>query len=188
VSISDLCSYVSVLTIYQDHYPTCLVDVEVSNSNHDGQDDPTGNDDGGQGAPSAEPTVPHLIGSGMVAQVYPSITDQLTTTAPLNSSTPKKKHLVLASKHKQPAPSDQVTTKLFPHHAPHCSPGLVAVKLVFGHLFEALQCLTQAATINTSVGADAQPAKRLWVPSMRRMLVAKYVIVLTCALLLVNLS
>jgi hypothetical protein len=42
-------------------------------------------------------------------------------------------------------------TKLFPHHAPHCSLGLVAVKLVFGHLFEALQRLTQAAQINTSV-------------------------------------
>jgi hypothetical protein len=179
---------VSIPTIYQDHYPTRPVDAEVSDSNHDGQDDPTGNDDGGQGAPSAEPTVPLLIGSGMVAQVCPSATDQLTTAAPLNSSTPKKKRLVLASKHKQPTPSDQVTTKLFPHHAPHCSPGLVEVKLVFGHLFEALQCLTQAAMINTSTGADAQPAKRLWAPSMRRMLVAKYVTVLTCALLLVNLS
>jgi hypothetical protein len=152
---------VSIPTIYQDHYPTRPVDAEVSDSNHDGQDDPTGNDDGGQGAPSAEPTVPLLIGSGMVAQVCPSATDQLTTAAPLNSSTPKKKRLVLASKHKQPTPSDQVTTKLFPHHAPHCSPGLVAVKLVFRHLFEALQRLTQAATINTSARADAQPAKRL---------------------------
>jgi hypothetical protein len=90
----------------------------LSDSDHDGQDDPTGGDDGGQGAPSAKPTVPNLIGSGMVAQVLPSAVDQLTTAAPLDSCHPKKKHLVLVSKRKQHAPSDQVTTKLFSHHAP----------------------------------------------------------------------
>jgi hypothetical protein len=40
--------------------------------------------------------------------------------------------------------------------------------------------------INTSAGADSQPAKKLWAPSMKRMLVPKYVTVLTYALLLVN--
>jgi hypothetical protein len=95
-----------------------------------------------------------------VAQVCSSATDQLTTAAPLGSDSLKKKCLVLASKRKQTAPSDQVTTELFLHYAPHCSLGLIAVKLVFGHLFEALQCLTQAAKINTSAGADTQPAKR----------------------------
>jgi hypothetical protein len=49
-----------------------------------------------------------------------------------------------------------------------------------------LQRLTQAAKINTSAGADAQPAKRLRAPPMRRMLTLKYVIVMTWALLLVN--
>jgi hypothetical protein len=160
----------------------------VSDSNHDGQDDPTGNDDGGQGASSAEPIVPDLIGSDTVAQVRPSPTDQLTTTAPLGSDPPKKKRLMLASKRKQRVPSDQVTTELFPHHAPHCSLGLVAIKLVFGRLFDALQRITQATGIDTSAGADTQPIKRLRVPLMRRMLASRYVIVLTYALLLVNLS
>jgi hypothetical protein len=81
-----------------------------------------------------------------------------------------------------------VTTELFLHHAPRCSLGLVAVKLIFGRLFEALQHLTQAATINTSAGADTQAAKKLWAPSMKRILTVKYVTVLTCALLLVNFS
>jgi hypothetical protein len=61
---------------------------------------------------------------------------------------------MLASKRKQHVPSDQVTTELFLHHAPHCSLGLIAVKLIFGRLFEALQRLTKAVTINTSAGAD----------------------------------
>jgi hypothetical protein len=121
----------------------------VSDSNHDRQDDHKGNNDGGQGAPSSEPFVPNLTGSGLVVQVCPSATDLLTTAAPLGSGPLKKKRLVIASKRKQPAPSDQVITKLFPHPAPRCSLGLVAAKFVFGCLFEALKRPTQAAQIDT---------------------------------------
>jgi hypothetical protein len=103
----------------------------LSDSNHDGQDDPTGNYDGGQRALSAEPTVPNLIGSGMAVQVLPSATDQLMTAAPSGSSHPKKKHLVLVPKRKQPVSFDHVITKLFPHLAPRRSLGLVAAMLVF---------------------------------------------------------
>jgi hypothetical protein len=103
----------------------------LSDSNHDGQDDPTSDDDGGQRAPSAEPTVPDLIRTDMATQVLPSVTDQLTTAAPLGSGHPKKRRLVLVSRRKQPASSDQVTTKLFTHHAPRRSLGLVAARLVF---------------------------------------------------------
>jgi hypothetical protein len=74
-----------------------------------------------------------------------------------------------------------VTTELFPHHAPHSSPGLGEVKLVFERLFEALQHPAQAAQIDTSAGADTQPAKRLRALPMRKMLV-------TCGLLLVTFS
>jgi hypothetical protein len=124
-----------------------------------------------------------------VTQVCPpSAADQLRTAAPLDNGPPKKKRPVLASKCKQPAPFDQVTTELFPHLVPHCSPGSVAVKLIFGRLFEALQCLTQAVKIDTSTGADTQPTKRIRVPPMRKILVPRYVTVLTCALLLVTFS
>jgi hypothetical protein len=95
---------------------------------------------------------------------------------------------VLVSKCKQHAYSDQVTTELFPHHAPRRSLGLVAARLVFWRLFEAFQCLTQVARIDTLVRTDTQPAKRLRVSPMRRMIVPKYVTVLTCALLFMNLS
>jgi hypothetical protein len=129
--ISDPCSYEFVLLIRQDLYPACPVDAEVSDSSHNGQDDPKGNDDGGQVAPSSEPTAPNPIGSGMAAQVHPSAADQLTTAAHLGSGPSKKKRLVLASKCKQPVPYDQVTTELFLHHAPCSSPGLVEVKAYF---------------------------------------------------------
>jgi hypothetical protein len=186
--ISDPCSYESILLIHQDLYPVRPVDEEVSDNNHNGQDNPKGNDDGGHRAHSSEPIVPNLTGSSSAAQVRPSAIDQLTTAAPLGSGPPKKKRLVLASKRKQHAPSDQVTTELFSYPAPRCPLGLVMVELVFRRLFEALQCPTQAAQIDTSAGADTQPAKRLRAPSMRKMLVPRYVIVLTCALLLVTFS
>jgi hypothetical protein len=95
---------------------------------------------------------------------------------------------MLVSKHKQLAPSDQVTIKLLPHHVPQSPLSLVVVKLVFGHLFEAFQCPSQAARTNTSVGADTQLAKRLRAPLMRRMLTPRYVMILICTLLFVNLS
>jgi hypothetical protein len=129
--VLDPCSYESIPIIHQDLYPARPINAEVSDCNHDGQDDSTGNDDGGQGAPSAELIVPNLIRFGTVTQVRSSVADQLTTATPLGSGPPKKKCLVLASKRKQHAPSDQVTTELFLHHAPHCSLGLVALKLVF---------------------------------------------------------
>jgi hypothetical protein len=72
--------------------------VEVSDSNHDGQDDPTGNYDGGQGAPLVELIVPNMIRSDTAAQVCSSAVDQLTTAAPLASGPLKKKRIVFASK------------------------------------------------------------------------------------------
>jgi hypothetical protein len=183
--ILDPCSYESILIIHQNLYPARPVNAEVFDSNHDGQDDPTVNDDGGQGTPLAKSIVPNLIGSGTAVQVRPSTADQLTTATPFGSSPLKKKRPVLASKHKQHAPFDQVTTELFSYHTPHCPLGLAAIKLVFGHLFEPLQRLIQAAKINTFPGADTQPAKILWAPPMRRILAPKYVTVLSCALLLV---
>jgi hypothetical protein len=104
----------------------------VSDSSHDGQDDPKGNDDGGPGAPPSELTAPSSIGSSTAAQGRPSAADQLTYAAPVGSGPSKKKRLVLASKHKQLVPSDPVTTVLFPHHAPHSYSSLVEVKLFLG--------------------------------------------------------
>jgi hypothetical protein len=103
----------------------------LSDSNHDGQDDPTGDDDGGQGAPSTDPIVPNLIESGMAAQVLPSAADQSTTTAPLGRAHLKKKRFVLVSKRKQHVSSDQVTNELFPHHAPPTFYGFSCGKACF---------------------------------------------------------
>jgi hypothetical protein len=59
-----------------------------------------GDDAGGQGAPSAEPTSSNLIEFDMAERVRPSAADQFTTAAPLGSSQPKRKHLMPISKRK----------------------------------------------------------------------------------------
>jgi hypothetical protein len=124
----------------------------------------------------------------MAAQVLPSTADQLTTATPSGNGNPKKKGLALVFKRKQHASSTQEITEFFLHHTPRRFLGLVVAMLIFRHLFEAFQRLTQAARIDTSAGVDTQPAKRLRTPLMRRMLTPRYVTVLTCVLLFLNLS
>jgi hypothetical protein len=68
--------------------------------------------------PSTEPIASIPIGSDMTEQIRSSVIDQTTTAAPLGSSQQKKKCDVLASKRKQPAPSDQVIIELPPYRRP----------------------------------------------------------------------
>jgi hypothetical protein len=55
---------------------------------------------------------------------------------------------------------------------------IVVVEHIFGCLFEAFWHIFQAAKTNTSAGDDAQPSKRSRAPSLKRLLVPKYVIIL----------
>jgi hypothetical protein len=80
-----------------------------------------------------------------------------------------------------------VITELPSYHGSRNRLNLVAVNLAFGRLFEAFQHVSQAIRADTMAGADTQPAKNPRAPSMRRILAPKYVIILTCILLLVTL-
>jgi hypothetical protein len=97
----------------------------------------------------------------MAEQICPSATDQTTTAIPLGSGQQKKKHVVLASKRKQPASSDQVITELPPYPGPRSPLDLVAVEIIFGCLFEAFRHTSLAAGTGTSAGADTSRPKNL---------------------------
>jgi hypothetical protein len=118
----------------------------------------------------------------MAVPICPSIADRLVPAAPLDGGQ-KRKRIILASKRKTTTSSDQVITELPSYHGSRNRLNLVAVNLIFGHLFEVFQHISQAVRTGTSAGADAQPAKKPRAPSMRRMLAPKYVIILTCTLL-----
>jgi hypothetical protein len=174
------------MLINQDLYPAHQVDAVLSDGDNDRQNELAGDDAGGQGAPSTESITPNPFGSGMTEQIRSFAADQTTTATPSGSSQQKKKRVVLASKPKQPAPSDQVIIKLPPYRGPQSPLDLVVVEFVLGRLFEAFRHTFQAAGTGTSAGADTQLTKKSWVPSMRKVLTPKYVMILICTLLLLN--
>jgi hypothetical protein len=78
------------------------------------------------------------IGSNMTASVCPPAADQPVSAAPLSGGQ-KRKRIMLASKRKTTASSDQVITKLPSYHGSRNQLNLVLVNLAFGRLFEAFQ-------------------------------------------------
>jgi hypothetical protein len=174
-----------ILSFKQDLYPPHQVNADLSDSTGEDQKQPTGDDVEGHVIPLTEPVTFNPIGSNMAALVRPPVTDQSVSAAPLSGGQ-KWKRIMLASKRKTTTSSDQVITELPSYHGSRNRLNLVAVNLAFGCLFEAFQHVSQAIRTDTTAGADTQPAKKPRAPSMRRILAPKYVIILTCILLLVT--
>ena len=175
-----------ILSFEQDLYPPHQVDVDLSDSTGDEQKQPAGDDVEGRGVPLAEPITSNPIGSDTAALVRPPVADPSISAAPLGGGQ-KRKRTILVPKRKTTTSSDQVIAELPSYHGSRNRLNLVAVPLAFGRLFEAFQHVFQAIRTGTSAGAETQPAKKLRAPSMRRMLVPKYVISLTCISLLLPL-
>jgi hypothetical protein len=146
---------------------------------------PAGDDAGRQGAPSTESTASNPIESSMMKQICPSVINQITIVVPSGSGQ-QKKRIVLASKRKQPASSNQVITELPPCRGPQSPLNLVAVEFVFGRLFKAFRHTSQVAGTRTLAGADTQPTKKYRAPSMKKILAPRYATILTCTLLFAN--
>jgi hypothetical protein len=174
-----------ILSFKQDLFPPHQVDADLSDSTGEYQKQTAGDDVEGHGIPLIEPITSNPIGSNMAALVRPPAADQPVSVAPLSGGQ-KWKRIMLASKRKTTTSSDQVITELPSCHGSRNWLNLVAVSLAFGRLFEAFQHISQEIRTDATAGADTQPAKKPRVPSMRRMLAPKYVILLTCILLLVT--
>jgi hypothetical protein len=90
--------------------------------------------------PSTDPIAPNPTDSSVMGDTRPSAVDQIATAS--SGSRQKKKNILLVSKRKQPTPlADQVMTHIeLPSYRGSQSPlDLVAVEIVFGHLFKASQ-------------------------------------------------
>jgi hypothetical protein len=157
----------------------------LSDSTGEDRKQTAGDDVEGPRIPLIELITSNPIGSNMVAPVRPPATDQPISAAPLSGGQ-KQKRIRLASKRKTTASSDQVITELPSYHGSRNQLNLVLVNLAFGRLFEAFQHISQAIRTNATAGADTQPAKKTRAPTMRRILVPRYVMLLTCILLLVT--
>jgi hypothetical protein len=157
----------------------------LSDSTGEDQKQTAGDDVEGPGIPLIEPITSNPIGSNMAAPVHPPAADQPVSVAPLSGGQ-KWKRIRLASKRKTTTSSDQVITELPSYHWSRNRLNLVSVNLAFGRLFEAFQHISQAIGTDATAGADTQSAKKTRVPSMRRILAPRYVMLLTCILLLVT--
>jgi hypothetical protein len=174
-----------ILSFKQDLYPPHQVDADLSDSTGEDRKQTTDDDVEGPGIPLIEPITSNPIESNMAAPVCPPAADQPIFTAPLSGGQ-KRKRIMLASKRKITASSDQVITELPSYHGSRNQLNLVSVNLAFGRLFEVFQHISQAIRTDATAGADTQPAKKTRAPSMRRILAPRYVMLLTCILLLVT--
>jgi hypothetical protein len=174
-----------ILSFKQDLYPPHQVDADLSDSTGEDQKQTAGDDVEGPGIPLIEPITSNPIRSNIAAPVHPPAADQPVFAAPLSGGQ-KRKRIRLASKRKTTTSSDQVITELPSYHWSRNRLNLVSVNLAFGCLFEAFQHISQAIGTDATAGADTQPAKKTRAPSMRRILAPRYVMLLTCILLLVT--
>jgi hypothetical protein len=63
--------------------------------------------------------------------------------------------------------------ELSPYRGP-CSPlDLIDAEIIFGHLFEAFQHISQAIDTGTSAGNDIQPQKKMCQPVLKKILVPR---------------
>jgi hypothetical protein len=174
-----------ILSFKQDIYPPHQVDADLSDITGEYPKQTASDDVEGHGIPLIEPITSNPIGSNMAAPVYPPAADQSVSAAPL-SGVQKRKRIRLASKYKTTTSSDQVITELPSYHGSRSLLNLVSVNLALGRMFDAFQHISQAVRTDATAGADTQPAKKTRAPSMRSILTPKYVMLLTCLLLLVT--
>jgi hypothetical protein len=100
---------------------------------------PDGDDAEGEGAPLVESIAPGLIGSNAPVQTAPCTADQSALGTP-SAGGHKRKHPPTVPKRKQTKTlTDQVMTQieLPPYRGPTSPLDLVAIEIVFVHLFEA---------------------------------------------------
>jgi hypothetical protein len=107
-------------------------------------------------------------------ETRPSAADQAIPTTPSGGGK-KKKCVVLGTKRKHNrATDDQVIIELPPYRGPRSPLDIVVVEHLFGCLFEAFQQISQAARTDVPAGDDAQPSKIARAPSLKKLLVPKY--------------
>jgi hypothetical protein len=174
-----------ILSFKQDLYPPHQVDADLFDSTSEDRKQTAGDDVEGPGIILIEPITSNPIRSNMAASVCPPAADQPLSATPLSGGQ-KRKHIRLASKRMTTTSSNQVITELPFYHGSRNRLNLVSVNLAFGRMFEAFQHISQAIRTDATARADTQPAKTPRAQSMRRILAPKYVMLLTCILLLVT--
>jgi hypothetical protein len=123
---------------------------------------PDGDDAEGEGTSFAEPISPNSISPNMPVQTKPFVTDRAASGAPSTSGHKRKRPLTIPKCKPPKTLPDQVMNQIVlpPYREPRSPLDLVAIEIIFGHLFEAFQRTSQAAGTSSSVSGDTQPLKK----------------------------
>jgi hypothetical protein len=134
--------------------------------------EPTGDDADVGGATSAEHIVPNPIGCNVLGQAHPSVIDRVDAIAPSATGQKRKCPLPALKCKKSKSLVDQVMTQieLTLYHGPRSPLDLVAVEIIFWHLFEAFRHTSHTVGAGTSAGGAAQPAKKIREPPLKSIL------------------
>jgi hypothetical protein len=105
-----------------------------------------GDDAGDDGVPSAKPIAPGPINSAVPEQSKPSIVDRVLAIVPPFGRRGHKCPPPATKRSKPITSADQVMSQV--ELPPYCGPrnplDLVALKIIFGHIFEAFRQISQA--------------------------------------------
>jgi hypothetical protein len=99
----------------------------------------TGDDTGDGGVTSAELIIPGLISSAVPEQSKPSTIDRVLAIVPPSGRRGRKRPPPATKRSKPITSVDQVMSQveLPPYHGPRSTLDLVAIKIIFGYIFEA---------------------------------------------------
>jgi hypothetical protein len=99
---------------------------------------PASDEDEGEGISSAEPIALDPISSNMSTQAHPSIADRVISSAPSAGGQKRKHPLPIPMRKPTKSSADQVMVQIeLPRYrGPRHHLDLVAIEIIFGHLFE----------------------------------------------------
>jgi hypothetical protein len=127
------------------------------------------------GVTSAETIAPGSINSVMSEQSKPYVADRVPAIVP-SSSKCGCKHPPRITKQSKPITSvDQVMSQveLPPYHGPRSPLDLVAIKIIFGRIFEAFRQVSQVASAGVAAIEVDKPMKRAGHLPIRKALVTR---------------
>jgi hypothetical protein len=168
----------------QDLYPRVSIDVEVSSGDDDvpkldalatAQKKSVGDNAEDGGASSAKLIAPNPISSNAPGQTDPSVADWTASTNPSVGRHRCKCPPPIPKRKQALSLADQVMTQieLSPYRGPRSPLDLIDAEIIFGHLFEAFQRISQAIDTGTSAGNDIQPQKKMCQPLLKKILVPR---------------
>jgi hypothetical protein len=180
-----LSSVTDKLVDFQTHgaYPKAHMDVNLSSDDDiitaskpdtpTGQKGSAGDDTGDDGVTLAEPITLGPISSVMPEQSKPSITNQVPAIVHSSRKCARKCTPPVTKRSNPIASADHMMSQVeLPPYREPCSPlDLVSIEIIFGHIFEAFQQISQVVVADATSADASRPMKKMCRLPIRKTLI-----------------